>query len=167
MGIMGEMWRIYQDRRFGRHKFDYYTHQHCIYRSKLEEHLKSCCDKHGINGLFYGLENECHEDLFYLMRSYKIKDARKKWNRFVKNNLLMSPSFVKEGDTIHMDETFFNRPIDGVVVGITDTKILIVKDQIGSNIYISPFKDFTVNGEKREPKFLIKRYRKIYGLDKE
>lgn len=166
---MGEMWQIYQDGRFGMWKFDSNLNQSYYSKCKFKEHLSNSCSRNGITGVFFGLENCCHShDLRMLLHSEKINRARKNWNRFVKKNLIMLPSFVNEGDKLKMDGLFspIVSPIEGTVTGISEDKSIMVTDEHNRVSYISPFRNFTINGEKREPKFVIKRYRKIYGADK-
>ena len=162
---MGEMWNIYQNANFGTWKYDPALNQSYYSKCKFKEHLESSCNRYGMTGLFSGLEYCCHNTLYRLMKSEKIKKARRNWGRFVKKNLIMLPSFVKEGDRIQAATFFYN--IDGVLETITEDKQLVVKDDNGRLSYISLFNKFTINGEKREPKFIIKKNRKIYGADKE
>ena len=165
MGIMGEMWNIYQSANFGTWKYDPSLNQSYYSKCKFKEHIESSCNRYGMTGLFSGLEYCCHNTLYRLMKSEKIKRARRNWGRFVKNNLIVLPSFVKEGDRIHAVTTFTN--VEGVIEKITDDKELMVRDNNGRVNYISLFRPITINGEKREPKFIIKKNRKIYGADKE
>lgn len=165
MGIMGEMWNIYQNANFGTWKYDPSLNQSYYGKCKFKEHLESSCNRYGMTGLFGGLEYCCHNTLYRLMKSEKIKKARRNWGRFVKNNLIVLPSFVKEGDRIHVVTTFTD--VEGVIEKITDDKELVVRDSNGRVNYISLFRPITINGEKREPKFIIKKNRKIYGADKE
>lgn len=162
---MGEMWQIYQDGRFGMWKFDSQLNKSYYMKCKFKDHLSNSCGVNGIIGVFFGLENCCHShDLRKLLHSEKIKRARKNWNRFVKKNLIILPSFVNEGDKLKMDGLFST--LEGTVTGISEDKSIIVTDEHNRISHISPFRNLTINGERREPKFVIKKYRKIYGADK-
>jgi len=96
--------------------------------------------------------------------------AYRDWSRFVKNNLLLDPSYLKEGDKImyfdcmctfkglnHEGKLIIKRGLDILLVSpyASDDMIKIIKTINGNDVEI-----------ENEPKFLIKKNRKIYGLNK-
>lgn len=165
MGIMKDIWEIYHHKWFGLWKFDVKTSTSYFGKYFLIKHLEEYCRLGGISQVFLGIEKCCRNGLYLKMRAEKVKKAKRNWGRFIKNNLIISPSFVKEGDKIEVDT--INGIIDGVVDKIANDKMIFVIGSNSERILVSPFQKIKINGETRTPKFLIKKNRKFYGIDKE
>ena len=107
------------------------------------------------------------EDLFACDAFTK---AYRDWSRFVKHNLMLDPSYLKEGDKImYFDNmcTFKELNYDGKLVIKRGSDILLVSPYASDGM-IKTIK--TIDGNdveiENEPKFLIKKNRKIYGFNK-
>lgn len=95
--------------------------------------------------------------------------ARRKWNGFCRNNIFYVDDYVKEGDFIEYTD-IFGEEIKGIVTNVPKKLgeyITIKLEDSVLNRYLPPsYEVMKINGEKKEPKFYIKRKRKIYGINK-
>lgn len=161
MGIMAHIYEIYQNKKFGYWKYDYY-YGTSFERCNLKDFLIREHRDRSLKDIFWPIQrytNEC-----FAKNSEKYKKARARWNAFVENNLMYDPKFIKEGDEVILYD------VTHKVVEIRNDGLIKIK-RLDSNFcnVISPFQNGLrfENNEIREPKFLIKKNRKIYGTNKE
>lgn len=143
--------------------------------------LRTLMNKHAFRNGFDGLFNliECYDDeTLRLTRNKRYIDAKKKWYRFIKNNIVLSNKFLKSGDEIMFGcidpQSFFRgKPVlryseKYTVVDVESKKFGIIKITNHETLRVIPsFSDkIKVNNEDVMPKYCIKINRKIYGADK-
>lgn len=161
MGIMGQIYKIYQSKNFGYWRYDYINgsrYERCgLKKFLVKEHKNS-----SLKDMFWSIQR--YSEYHYRRNDEKYKKARARWNAFVKNNLIYDPSFIKEGEKI----TFYG--VAYTVIGFDEYGLIKVQNNNnGFASCISPFEEGLrfESDEIREPKFLIKKNRKIYGTRKE
>lgn len=157
MGIMGQIYKIYQNKNFGYWKYDYINGSR-FERCDLKKFLVKEHKNSNLKDMFWGIQRYSTE--YAIRNDEKYKKARARWNAFVKNNLIYDPSFIKEGEKITVYDVAYT------VIGFGEYGLIKVQNNHNGLVsYISPFEEglrFEYYGI-REPKFLIKKNRKIYG----
>lgn len=159
MGIMADVYSMYQDDRFGCWKYN--KNGSRFIRISLKDFLEREYNSFNLKEVFWSLQR-----YRYIITSEKYKKARYKWKQFIKNNLILDPTFIKVGDKVFI-QTF--EGINEYVLDCFDEcGMLVLKSEQGTRI-VSPYDKSLKfeNNEEREPKFLIKKNRKTYGISKE
>lgn len=161
MGVLAHIYKMYENKKFGYWKYDYVSGSRLI-RCNLKDFLEKEHGTCNLKDMFWNLQRYSAE--YSIINNEKYKKARSRWNSFVKNNLIFDPSFIKEGDKVSV----FG--VNYTVIGFDEYGLIkLERDGMGSIRYISPFQEGLLfeNEGYREPKFLIKKNRKIYGICKE
>ena len=164
--IMDVIFKMFYSRNLGTYRFDGYDT--FFENLSLKDFLIEMFGSYGFLDIFWRFQKV--KDEFSEIDKYK--KARSKWNAFVKNNLHFSEEYVKVGDKIEVEPGY--QGMVGTVIEIPEIidgsiKICLEGSNRNYNIPLLAYhknKQLKINGEIKEPKFYIKRRRKIYGIDK-
>lgn len=150
--MMRDVIKIYQTRIYG----DLFK------RPSLSQFLEVKTKYGMLSAFFYALEYGTYINTDeFTDYSENYKKGKVKWRYFLNKNVILSEDYIKIGDTVRVGDN------SGEVIKIFTNDMSIIFASEYGKFRVNLFDErLEINGVKKEPSFIIKRKRKIYGTNK-